>query len=118
MELQKDYDFMLQYHPGKANIVIDALSRRHHRTVASLMIREWRALKTVAKFGVRPTSTEGGRVLGCMVVQATLVDRIIKAQQKDVELQGKFAKMIAKDLDDWSLGSDGGLRFKNRLIVP
>ena len=57
-------------------------------------------------------------MLGCMVVQATVVNRIIEAQQKDVELQVKFAKMIAKDPDDWSIGSDGGLRFKNRLIVP
>ena len=29
-----------------------------------------------------------------------------------------FDKMTAKDSVDWSVGSDGGLRFKNRLIVP
>ena len=28
MELLKDYDFLLQYHPGKANVVANALSRR------------------------------------------------------------------------------------------
>ena len=26
--------------------------------------------------------------------------------------------MIAKDPGDWSVGSDGGLRFKNQLVVP
>ena len=26
--------------------------------------------------------------------------------------------MIAKDPGDWSIGSDGGFRFKNRLIMP
>ena len=57
-------------------------------------------------------------MLGCMVVQAALVDWIIEAQQKDVELRGKLAKMIANDPDDWSIGSDGGLRFKNWLIMP
>ena len=70
------------------------------------------------EFRVQPASIEGGRVMGYMVVQATLVERIIEAQQKDVELQGKFAKMIAKDPGDWSVRGDGGFRFKNRLIVP
>ena len=80
MELLKDYDFTLQYHPGKANIVVDALSQKPHRTVALLMIREWRALEMMAEFGVQPASIEGVRVLGYMVVQATLVDQIIEAQ--------------------------------------
>ena len=46
MELLKDYDFSLQYHPGKSNVVADALSQRPHNLNASLMIREWQALET------------------------------------------------------------------------
>lgn len=28
MEFLKDYDFSIYYHPGKANVVVDALSRK------------------------------------------------------------------------------------------
>jgi hypothetical protein len=38
MELIKDYDLGINYHPGKANVVADALSRRSH--VNMLEIRE------------------------------------------------------------------------------
>lgn len=28
LEFLKDYDFVIEYHPGKANVVVDALSRK------------------------------------------------------------------------------------------
>jgi len=36
MEFLKNYDFELLYHPGKANVVVDALSRK--RMHASVMM--------------------------------------------------------------------------------
>ena len=54
MELLKDYDFSLHYHLGKANVVADALSQRPHTIIASLMIREWQLLETIAEFDLQP----------------------------------------------------------------
>lgn len=39
MEFLKDYDFELQYHPGKANVVGDALSRKKFH-VSSMLLKE------------------------------------------------------------------------------
>ena len=38
MEFIEDYDFELHYHPGKANAVADALSRKSISDVASIAI--------------------------------------------------------------------------------
>lgn len=44
LEFLKDYDFGLNYHPGKANVVAYALSRKSlHR--ATLMVRELDLIK-------------------------------------------------------------------------
>ncbi|XP_019460092.1 PREDICTED: uncharacterized protein LOC109359853 [Lupinus angustifolius] len=39
IEFLKDYDFDLQYHPGKANEVVDALSRKSLH-MSTMMVRE------------------------------------------------------------------------------
>lgn len=49
MKFLKDYEFDLQYYPGKAKAVADALSRKATEIVASLMIAEWSLIKKVTR---------------------------------------------------------------------
>ena len=44
MEYLEDYDFTLHYHPGKANVVTDVLSRKSRAS------REWQMLEIVGQF--------------------------------------------------------------------
>ena len=41
MEYFEDYDFILHYHLGKANVVADALSRKSWGVLASIAFHEW-----------------------------------------------------------------------------
>ena len=53
MEHLEDYDFNFHYHLGKANVVVDALSRKSRGVLASITSWEWQMLETVGQFGLR-----------------------------------------------------------------
>ena len=50
MEYLEDYDFTLHYHPGKANVVADELSRTSWGVLASVVSWEWQMLEIVGQF--------------------------------------------------------------------
>ena len=50
MEYLEDYDFTLHYHPGKANVVVDALGRKSQGVLANVDSREWQMLEAVGQF--------------------------------------------------------------------
>ena len=82
MELIKDYEFTLHYHPGKANLVADALSRK--KRMKSLVARTRCALymmfEELSEFTFYQETTGQSVYLGSMVVEESLKDRVIKAQ--------------------------------------
>ena len=72
LELFKDYDCIIDYHPGKANVVADALSRK---TVAALSLQpsDWRL-------------DDDGAMLAQLEAQPVLKQLIIYAQKNDAKL--------------------------------
>ena len=47
LELLKDYDCTILYHPGKANVVADALSRKSMRSLAHVSVHQRPLVKEV-----------------------------------------------------------------------
>ena len=78
MEFLKDYDLTLHYHPGKANVVADALSRKSQGVLASIASREWRMLETVGQFGLQ-CSEQTQSTLGSLVATPSLLCRVIES---------------------------------------
>ena len=85
MEFLEDYDFTLHYHPGKANVVVDALSRKSRGALASIAPREWRMLKTVGHFGLKYSEQTQG-TLRSLVATPSLLSRVIESQWQDAEI--------------------------------
>ena len=79
MEFLEDYDFTLYYHPGKANVVADALSRKSRGALASIASRELRMLETLGQFGVQYSEQAQG-TLGSLVATPFLLRRVIESQ--------------------------------------
>ena len=78
MEFLEDYDFTLHYHPGKANVVADALSRKSRGVLASIASREWQMIETVGQFGLQYNEQSQG-TLGSLVATPSLLSRVIES---------------------------------------
>jgi len=52
LELMKDYDLTIQYHPGKGNVVANALSRKSGGSLAVLLTRQLRLLRDLEEMQI------------------------------------------------------------------
>ena len=90
MEFLEDYDFTLHYHPGKANVVADALSRKSRGALASIASREWRMLETVGQFWATVQRADSGYLgeFSGYTVFVEQSDRVLVAGRRDSVHQG------------------------------
>ena len=77
MEYLEDYDFTFHYHPGKANVVADFLSRKSQGVLASAASQEWQMIKIMGQFGLRYSDQAQG-TLGSLVATPSLLSKVIQ----------------------------------------
>ena len=118
MEYLEDNDLTLYYHPGKANVVADALSRKSKGVLASIASWELQMLETIELFGLQYSDQAQGDI-GSFVAMPSLLSRVIESQGKDVELVSIKDKVLSGTGDEgWAIHTVGSLRYKGWVAVP
>ncbi|XP_056688567.1 uncharacterized protein [Spinacia oleracea] len=85
LELLKDYDLDIQYHPGKANVVADALSRKSHLNMILPFSRANHDY--LQKMKIEFISKQRIARLNTLEMRPTLIDEIKEVQGKDLQLE-------------------------------
>jgi len=106
LELIKYYNLQVNYHPGKANVVADALSRKAH---CHLVQMEDPSLSRL----MHPL------VLYQIALESSLRNRVIELQQTDVGIHHIKRKMEEEEeTKHFWVDENGIMWFKDRLVVP
>ncbi|VVA36048.1 PREDICTED: reverse mRNAase, partial [Prunus dulcis] len=110
LELIKDYDCTIEYHPGRANVVADALSRKTTGSLTHLRTAYLPLLVELRKDGVELEMTQQGGLLASLHVRPILVERIIVAQLEDPTLCRIRGEVENGSRKDYAIRGDGALK--------
>ena len=82
----KDYDCTIEYHTGKANVVVDALSRGPKSSLSHMRSCYLPLLVDLRALGVILEVEDSGALLATFHVRPLLVDHILVGQSRDPQM--------------------------------
>lgn len=117
MEFINDYEFQLMYHPGKANVVADALSRKTIH-VSTMMVKELELLEQFRDLNLYTIRKKDRISLGMISITSDFLEVIRKKQEEDEFLQERRRLLGSERDKGFNLGLDGVVRLNDRICVP
>jgi hypothetical protein len=114
LELIKDYDLRINYHPSKANVVADALSRRSHLNMLTMRELLPEFYKEFDKINLGWVSNI--KIIH-MEVDSTLEQDIRKGQLEDAKIQEIKEQIKEEKAHGFSVDEQGTLWYKKCLCV-
>ena len=118
LEMIKDCDLVIEYHPRKANMVAYALSGKSLMTFAHIHIAYVLLLLDMKTMGISLDYDGYGALVASFVVRPTPVDQIKGKQMQDDELVKEVHKIMNGEIgENFSITQDGVLIMKGRVCV-
>jgi hypothetical protein len=115
LELIKDYDLGIDYHPGKANVVADASSRRSH---VSQLVMDSMPFELCEEFDKLNLMIMANTEAMEMEVGSTLLQEIRRGQLEDEKVQEIKRNIKEEKSPGFSEDDEGVLWYKGRICVP
>jgi hypothetical protein len=118
-ELLKDYDSKMFYHPTKANVVADALSRKSSDGETDSEVLMEQLSQQFAIVQIDEVLTGGPPIMAALVVQPQSLDIIRKAQEDDLELQDLIDRTRPGEASGFYPTEEGTLKTSSgRIVIP
>lgn len=118
LELLKDYNVTILYHPRKINVVADALSRMSVDNLAIMITNQPSLLLKMRQFDLEVITPRAPTTHMTLLIRSTLLERIKGKKSSDPDLQQVLGDIKSGHADEFSMDSDGALRFRDELCAP